>query len=245
MEKLIKVATSNGQTVPAIQVQSLPNVSTAMGALELRSPRPVLVVVGGASKMSESDLNRLRLLFVKVLAPLAEEKGACVVDGGTDFGVMQMMGRGRAETGATFPLVGVTPVGLVALGDRVPLGEVTELEPNHTHFVLIPGSNWGDESPYLARVASVMAGEAPSVTVLVNGGEITRKDVSENLKANRPVLAIAGSGRFADTLVAALQGETNDEQAREFVATGLVQAIALEDNFESVARLVSEMLSTP
>jgi hypothetical protein len=152
MEKPFKIAISNGLTAPAIQVQSPEELSTALRELALHCPRPILVVVGGASKLSEADLSRLRLLFVKVLAPLAEELGASVVDGGTDAGVMQMMGQARAETAATFPLIGVTPVGKVALPDRIPSSKVTALEPHHTHFVLIPGSNWGDESPWLARV---------------------------------------------------------------------------------------------
>lgn len=156
---------------------------------------------------------------------------------------MQMMGQARAQTAATFPLIGVTPVGKVALGDQIPSAEITALEPHHTHFVLVPGSNWGDESPWLAQIASVLANGAPSVTVLVNGGEIASKDVLENLKANRPVLAIAGSGRLADTLAAALRGEATDERARELVASGLVQAIDLKESFDSLTQLMNEMFS--
>jgi hypothetical protein len=165
------------------------------------------------------------------------------VDGGTDAGVMQMMGQARAETAATFPLIGVTPAGKVALPDRIPSSKVTALEPHHTHFVLVPGSNWGDESPWLARVASVLANGAPSVTVLVNGGENAWTDVSENLKANRPLLVIAGSGRLADTLAAALRGEATDERARELVASGLAQAIDMTESFDRLTRLLNEMFS--
>ncbi|MBD1860075.1 MULTISPECIES: hypothetical protein [Trichocoleus] len=241
MEKPFKIAISNGLMAPAIQVQSLEDLPAAMRELALHSPCPILVIVGGASRMSEADLARLRALFVKVLAPLAEELGASVVDGGTDAGVMQMMGQARAETAATFPLIGVTPVGKVALPDRISASKVTALEPNHTHFVLVPGSNWGDESPWLAHIASVLANGAPSVTVLVNGGEIAWKDVSENLKANRPLLAIAGSGRLADTLAGELRGEATDERARELVASGLVRAIDLTESFDSLTRSLNEM----
>lgn len=242
MEKPFKIAMENGLTASAIRVQSLNDLSTAMGELELHGPRPVLVVVGGASKMSSADIIRVRSLFVKVLAPVAEELGAFVVDGGTDSGVMQMMGQARAQTAATFALIGVTPVGKVALPDQIP-DEVTALEPHHTHFVLVPGSNWGDESPWLARVASVLANGVPSVTVLVNGGEIASVDVLENLKVHRPVLAIAGTGRLADLLAAALRGEATDERACELVASGQVQAIDLCESFDSLTRLINEMFS--
>lgn len=243
MEKSFKIAISNGLTAPAIQVQSPEELLAAMRELALHSPRPILVVIGGAGKMSEADLNRLRLLFVKVLAPLAEKLGASVVDGGTDVGVMQMMGQARAETAATFPLIGIVPLGKVALPDQIPSSKVTALEPHHTHFVLVPGSNWGDESPWLARIASVLANGAPSVAVLVNGGEIAWKDVSENLKANRPLLAIAGSGRLADTLAAGLRGEATDERVRGVITSERVQAIDLTESFDSLTRSINEMFS--
>ena len=243
MEKPFKIAIANGLTAPAIRVRSPKDLSAAMHQLDLRSPRPILVVVGGASKMSDVDLSRLRSLFVKVLAPLAEELGAFVIDGGTDAGVMQMMGQARARTAATFSLIGVTPVGKVALPDCLPPSEVTPLEPHHTHFVLVPGSNWGDESPWLACLATILANGAPSVTVLVNGGKIAGKDVLENLKANRPVLAIAGSGRLADRLAASLRGEATDEEARELVASGLVRAVDMKESFDNLTQLINQMFS--
>ncbi len=245
MEKPFQIAISTGLTAPAIRVQSPQDLSAAMSELGLHSPRPILVVVGGASKMSDGDLSRLRSLFVNVLAPLAEELGALVVDGGTDAGVMQMMGQARAQIAGTFSLIGVAPEGKVALADRDPPDEVTPLEAHHTHFVLIPGSNWGDESPWLAQVATVLADGAPSVAVLVNGGEIAWKDVSENLGANRPVLVLAGSGRLADILAAALRGEATEERARKIVASGLLQVIDMKDSFDSLSRAIKERFAAP
>lgn len=238
MEKPFRIAISKAQTASAIRVESPEYLASAINLLGFHSPRPILVILGGAGKMDSADLNRLSSLFVKVLAPLVEELGASVVDGGTDFGVMQMMGAARAEISGTFSLIGVTPVGFVALPGEIPSQEVVPLEPNHTHFVLIPGSNWGDESPWLASVASVLAMGARSVAVLVNGGEISKIDVSQNIKVNRPVLAVAGSGRLADTLNAALSGEYTDEEAIKLVASGLVQSIDLKENLDTVAQVI-------
>ncbi len=241
MEKLFRLAISNGLTASAIRVESDKDLSNAMEQLGFNNPRPTLVILGGAGKMSDTDLSRLRSLFVNVLAPLVEELGASVVDGGTDFGVMQMIGQ-AAEISAQFALIGVTPVGKVALPNQPPPEEVSALEPNHSHFVLIPGSDWGDESPWLANVATVIAKGAPSVAVLVNGGEISKKDVSENHKANRTVLAVAGSGRLADTLCAALHRENTDEAAKELVTSGLVQVLDFKENFDSLTDLVKSYL---
>lgn len=243
MEKPFRLAVSNGLTAPAIRVESQKDLLSAMSELGFDSPRPILVILGGAGKMSESDLSRLRSLFVKVLAPIVEELGASVVDGGTDFGVMQMIGQARAQISATFDLIGVTPVGKVALPNQPSPEEVAPLEPNHSHFVLIPGSDWGDESPWLANVPTVIAKGKPSVAVLVNGGEISKKDVSENHKANRTVLAVAGSGRLAHALTAALRGESADEGVRKLVASGLVGAIDFKDSFDITTELIKSYLS--
>jgi hypothetical protein len=246
-----------GQTARLVRAADLDGLPDALAALGLASPRPVMVLVGGAGSLSLAGeaASPLRELF-HVLAEVAGAAGAAVVDGGTDAGVMAFMGQAHAEIGATFPLLGVAAEGTVDLppppllvgegtedltpppllrgegtedltpppllrgeghidlppspllrgegkGGRGGRGEV--LEPHHTHFLLVPGDRWGDESPWIARVATLLAGEAPSVTVLVHGGEISRQDVAHSLAAGRPVLVIAGTGRLADELAGSQQ----------------------------------------
>ena len=60
------------------------------------------------------------------------------------------------------------------------------LEPNHTHFVFVSGSEWGEEAPWLAQLATVVSGSEPSLMVLVNGGEIAVDDVRHSVEAGRP-----------------------------------------------------------
>lgn len=208
-------------------------------------PRPVIVLVGGAAGLRHYHMAKLHQLFVKVLAPLAEELGAVVIDGGTDTGVMQMMGIARHKTKSTFPLVGVLPVGLAALPDAacLPPG-AAPLEPHHTHFVLVPGSNWGDECPWLSTLAGKIAQGLPSVTVLVNGGEVTWQDAAESVRAARPIVAIAGSGRAADALAIALNGQAADIRTQEILASGLVQSIRLED-LAGLAETIRQFLCQP
>ena len=62
----------------------------------------------------------------------------------------------------------------------------TVLEPHHTYFVIVPGDDWGAESPWIARTATVLAGAAPSITGLVNGGQIAYADVQRMLYRNEP-----------------------------------------------------------
>jgi hypothetical protein len=80
------------------------------------------------------------------------------------------------------------------------------LDPYHTQVILVPGDTWGDESPWLSRVAAAIASGWPSVTLVVNGGEITYGDIEHSLEAGRPVIVLAGTGRTADAIAAAAHG---------------------------------------
>ena len=73
--------------------------------------------------------------------------------------------------------------------------------------------------------ATCLAGRAPSVTVLVNGGDIAYQDAQFSLDAGRPIIVIAGSGRAADEIAAAVRGEQADPRARQLAASGLVSCV--------------------
>ena len=234
MQSSFPIVFQNGQTAQVLNLEPEQDLPSALVALDLTEPRPVLVAIGGASLISDEDLQRLQHLFSEVLAPLAEELGLIVADGGTDAGVMRLMGNGREEISGTFPLVGVSPVGLVKLPNvENSSTELTDLEPHHTHFFLVPGEQWGDESRWLARIASQIAGDCPSVTVLINGGSIALVDATENLKVHRPLVVIEGSGRLADEIASAVNHP--DQEIRQEVAgltqTGEITLFDLEDSF--------------
>ena len=144
---------------------------------------------------------------------------------------MRLVGKARAAAQATFPLVGVAAEGTVVIPGGVPAREdAYPLEPNHSHFVLVPGSEWGDEVPWLGRVAEALAGSAPTATVLVNGGDVARRDVDASVQAGRAVVVVAGSGRAADELA--------DEVRGGLLASGLVVVAAPADAPDEVARLL-------
>jgi SLOG in TRPM, prokaryote len=247
MKSCLKLNFDNGQTALATQVEQQAQLPYALEEIGLGGSRPVLVVVGGASNISEADFLRIQRLFVEVLAPIAETLGAYVVDGGTDAGIMQMMGVARTQIGAKFALVGVTPESKVALPNHSEIAaDLTPLEPNHTHFVLVPGNNWGDESPWMSSIATLLANGAPSVTVLLNGGEITFKDAFSSVNTGRLVIVIAGSGRTADILADALRGKASDERAKKLAKSGTLQYIDLieiENGVESLEKLIKGLLS--
>jgi hypothetical protein len=79
-------------------------------------------------------------------------------------------------------------------------------------------------------VATALAGAAGSVTVVINGGEITLEDIRQSLAARRPVLVVAGTGRVADLLADARRtpaaAATRDRTLAESPLLHVVQAMA-------------------
>jgi hypothetical protein len=234
------VELEGGRRAHGVRVDSVGDLERVEEKLEV-GRRPVLVVVGGASRMSASDVRGLAPLFDHVLAPLAQRLGATVIDGGTDTGVMRLMGSARAHGGAGFPLIGVIVEELTDDATRASVDGVN-LEPNHTHFVFVPGSEWGEEAPWLARLATVVSGSEPSATVLVNGGEIAVQDVRHSVEAGRRVVALDGSGRTADALAAAVRGKRADLELATLAASGLVHVVDARDR-NSLAWLLDDVLS--
>jgi hypothetical protein len=226
LTKGLRTLNFSENSASAIQISDSTNLLSTLEKLGLQEPQPVIVLVGGASNMTEESLNRLQPVFVRVLAPLAEKLGAYVVDGGTDAGVMRLMGQARAAISAKFSLIGVAPAEKVK-HPNLPSSTTARqtLEPNHTHFLLTPGSIWGDESSWLARAATALSGGLPSIAILINGGETALKDLTENLRVGRLVVALAGSGRLADELVEGIQyleGQLPDSVVK-LRQTGLLQ----------------------
>ncbi|WP_071190350.1 hypothetical protein [Trichormus sp. NMC-1] len=245
MEDSLRLTFNEGQTAALVRVSDLEELAIALQQIGLSGSHPILVVVGGASQISEADFLRIQSLFVKVLAPIAQALGAYVVDGGTDAGVMRLMGYARSQINGEFPLIGVAPIGKVVLPAQTTTSDedASPLEPHHTHFVLIPGNNWGDESPWLMEVATVLGGGAPSVTVLINGGEITFVDAVNSVTAGRLVMAIDGSGRTANKLASALRGEPTDERAKDLAASGKLQTIDLDAGWQELTNIITNLLS--
>jgi SLOG in TRPM, prokaryote len=198
-------------------VASADELDPALRSLGLEFGVPVVVVIGGAEGVSAADAATTRTAFADAVLPAVASAGATVVDGGTSSGVMRLLGEEHGAAAIRTPLVGVVV-------ERLARDDPSLLDPGHTHFVFVPGEDWGDESAWLAAVARTLAGGAPTVTLLANGGDIALRDVARSVEDARPVIVLAGTGRTADELAAA---ET--PRARELVRTQLVSSVPASD----------------
>ncbi len=189
-----QLSLKRGVTVTAVNITDDKDIPQALIDLQIPHPKPVIVLVGGASGIGWLDKFPMRKA-IRVIAKLAEETGSVVVDGGTQAGIMQEIGRQRRQNKFTFPLIGVVFDSLLMQEEP---GSI--LDPNHTQFFLIPGNDWGDESAWISKMGTAIAGDQKSITVLVNGGNISRSDVQYSLLENRPTFVMRGTGRMADEI---------------------------------------------
>lgn len=242
MGKPIRVSFSSGKEALATHIQYVEELPDALGAMGLQGGHPVLVLVGGASKVDGQDWQRLQTFFLEKLAPLVATLRATVVDGGTDAGVMQLMGQAHARLALPFPLIGVVVADKMAL-PVASSTQRTQPEPHHTHFVLVPGTHWGDESRWMSDIAHFLSASAASVTILVNGGETSWKDVEVSLAAGRPVIVVEGSGRTADKIAKTLHREVSDERAEGMLASSLLRLVNIEQDYSTFVHSVKAALA--
>jgi hypothetical protein len=215
-----ELSLKRGVTAPAAKITEDKEIEAGLAELNIPHPRPVIVLVGGASGIEWLDEAPMRKA-VRIVARLAEEADAVLVDGGTQAGIMTEIGKQRKQHDFSFPLIGVVFDSLLTREDPKSV-----LDPNHTHFFLIPGEDWGAESAWISKIATVIAGEEKSLTVLVNGGNISRQDVENSLLANRPTVVMRGTGRMADEIpltgnVMAINISQKADEILEFLKTRL------------------------
>jgi hypothetical protein len=179
-------------------------LTQAVSELHLNGSYPVIVLIGGQVDAAQADATRQA---IQTIARLAQDMDALLICGGTDMGIMAEIGQVHSNRGYSFPLVGIAPEELVTWKDGPSSTKVLwwgkerwQLEPHYTHFILVPGGKFGDESAWINSAASLLSKNHRSVTVLINGGEVSRKDIDLSLKEGRPVIALSRSGRLADEL---------------------------------------------
>ena len=164
--------------------------------------RPVIAVFGGADRLGDEAERRAIAVIGPGVTSAAHTTGATIVDGGTAAGVMSIVGDAVANRVGPRPvLLGVAPKNLVSSPGR-PNGERVPLEPNHSHFVLTPGSTWGAETESLFELVDALAEGSRVVAVLVGGGSITKAETLGAVRRSWSVLVAEQTGGFADLVAA-------------------------------------------
>ncbi|MFL6276479.1 MAG: DUF4231 domain-containing protein [Blastocatellia bacterium] len=263
----INIRFSNHNEAVAVSPPADAAAKEIVMALGLPAYEAVIVALGGADSIDEKLLPRLTQLFGRGIARAAVEARALILDGGTESGVMKLMGEGVAGRGYKTPLVGVAPKDLVTYppdeqADRV------RLEPNHSHFVLVEGNTWGSETATLfglaealsqREVASQAVGKGPqkdaekadgkklAVAILAGGGQVTRNEVLRAVRQNLSLIVVEGSGGLADEIAAAWRARPalpDDPVMAEIIDDGEIHLHLLSNPVKGIERLIIRELGS-
>ena len=211
-------------------------------ALALPRPRALLILNGGTATLEEPLLGQLQRTLQDGLARVVAAEQITVITGGTDAGVFQLFGQGLAQYGRTAPCIGVAVETLVTWPGKAQ-GEAT-LEANHSHFVLVSGKSWGDETTTLYALAAALGKACPSVAVFASGGEITIHEMQANVVQGRPMVLLAGSGRATDAVLAARAGQSADDpRVNQIAQKGRILAFALSAEPSALDNLLRRLLA--
>jgi hypothetical protein len=216
------------------------DLAQAISGLGLEGRYPVIVLIGGEIEESYALATRKA---IEAISRVAEDLHAVVVCGGTELGIMAEIGQTRARNGYKFHLLGVAPEELVTWPDGPRNTKLLwwgkkrwPLESHYSHFILVPGSQFGDESPWIVDTATILSNDQKSVTILINGGEVSRKDIQLSLEDGRRVIALSRTGRLADEL--AKQPQRNSlitilpASAVQSIAEAVQRALSVKERIE-------------
>ena len=123
-------------------------MASLIESLGISPPKNLILLIGGADKLDEKLTSRLTQLLSRGIARAAADAEALIIDGGTQAGVMQIMGQSIADRGRKSSLLGVAVAGKVTYpgGPSVLRNDSAPLDPNHSHFVLVDGKKCGSET---------------------------------------------------------------------------------------------------
>lgn len=245
-----KMVFENGNTAKAVRIQSSDTVGEALAALQLTEPRPVIFVSGGAGGMSDKD-KALTKSIVEAVCIFAEEQSAVIVDGGTESGIMQMLGDIRKTHNSKFLLVGVSPLGKISYPGYKNPNEEAYLEDSHSHFVLVDGEDWGSESESIVTLAKMLSGNGShsAVGILINGGRIAMHEVylATTREKKLSIIVLEGSGRAADDISTAFRtGKANQAILQAILKGGDIQLVGTVEGPEAMReKLISKFQQSP
>src|SRR5204862_2521449 len=112
------------------------------------------------------------------------------------------------------------------------------LDPNHSHFVLVDGNEWGSETETLFELAAAF--NVPVLAILVNGGAIAKEELLQSVRRSWPVIVIEGSGRLADEVAAWKKqpSQIEDPVLAEIVEAGDLRTFSITGALEDFERML-------
>ncbi|HSU49384.1 MAG TPA: DUF4231 domain-containing protein [Segetibacter sp.] len=252
----------NGNQATAVFANSKTKAEDIISELQMADHKAVILIVGGADDLEQKSKDKLTQLFSRGIARGAIEGMAVLVDGGTKAGVMELMGEGVAARGNKTPLIGVAPSGKISIPGGATEG--TPLDPNHSHFVIVEGAEWGNETSLMFNLVKALTVKItdvpatiskqgkkiaettkettlPSLLVVAGGGEVTKKEILRAVRQNMRIIVIEESGGFADEIAKASKNKEvspDDPLLAEILSDGDLHFHKLSSSVKGIERLI-------
>uniref|UniRef100_A0A7S3AMF8 TRPM SLOG domain-containing protein n=1 Tax=Haptolina ericina TaxID=156174 RepID=A0A7S3AMF8_9EUKA len=188
-----------------------------MHSWKLGLPEVVITVVGGAQDFTLTP--QLQSTFSSGLASAAMSSRAWVLTGGTNTGVMKMVGKAMQEQAPKVPVIGIGPWGAIAgrddkgglaeaYGDKVNYTSLQKataagapLNSAHSHFLLMDTGKegfkaWGSEIDARIGLEGYLADSMriPLVQLVVQGGPGTLKTMAAIALKGHPIVVMTDAG---------------------------------------------------
>lgn len=233
---------SNGLEALAVRADPDANPAEIVKALDLPKTTRLLILSGGADQMSPEQVFRLKDLFA-VIGRMLVQYGVTVIDGGTESGVMKLMGQALGRAGSNK----ISHIGVVPANVKIGTGDLQAedvLEPHHSDFILVESDEWGGETEQMYKLAAHLSVEIPSVALLVNGGEIALREVELNVQQGREIIVITGSGRLADEIADAIRSPEQEARPKikAIMQYGQFNLFDMKESPEKLVDLLREKL---
>ena len=182
---------------------------------DLTIPKLIISVTGGAKTFTIP--HRIKKAFKEGIIKAAATTDAWIITGGTNTGVMRLVGEAVAEEYPTYSLEKkLTVLGIATWGviyDRKLLERELEhkedyveergkekrdvlLDPNHNNFILVDDGSerqFGREIDFRISLETFInkEKEVPTVLIVVNGGPNTLETVAKSMDNDIPVLILS------------------------------------------------------
>src|SRR5271170_1959761 len=105
------------KSLPKIIRQDDQDITSLRDALGIATPAPVILISGGADTFDPAIAPKLTQLIGRGLLRAGRAAGAVFIDGGTDAGVMGLIGRAAGAMAEPTTLIGVAPEALIQSPD--------------------------------------------------------------------------------------------------------------------------------
>jgi SLOG in TRPM, prokaryote len=246
--KIQEISFPNGNRALAVFPPIGSHATYLVRALGIPQPGSLIMIMGGAARMDERDHSNLMRLFSEGIAHIAASHNALVIDGGTQSGVMELMGQGIAQQPRRPVLLGISPAENVTYPGKTTHradNEQIPLDPNHSHFVLVDTNEWGGETETMYELAKVYSQSCSSIAILINGGAIAKNEVLYNVHQRRPIIVIEGSGRFADEIARILHNKSyldSDPDLTEIINQGKLYLFPIAGSTLELEQLIQRLL---